>query len=88
MITAEPETRLFSVRNGLLLAIPLALALRGLDANPILVFLVSLVAIHPLAELMAEATEALAATLGPTLGGLLNASLNLAIGFYYLPPTG
>jgi len=72
------ESSLFSVRNLLLLAIPIALALRGLGASSVLVFLVSLVAIYPLAEVMAEATEALAETLGPTLGGLLNASLNNA----------
>ncbi len=65
-------------RVWLLLAIPLGLALRWFDASPILVFLVSLVAIYPLAEVMAEATEALAVTLGPTVGGLLNASLNNA----------
>jgi Ca2+:H+ antiporter len=75
---AEPHGSILSLRNGLLLAIPIALVLRWLDASPILVFLVSLVAIYPLAELMAEATEALAATLGPTIGGLLNASLNNA----------
>lgn len=74
----QPKASIFSLRNGLLLAIPAALVLRGLDANSILVFVVSLLAIYPLAELMAEATEALAATLGPTLGGLLNASLNNA----------
>lgn len=73
-----PEGSGFSVRNGLLLAIPIALAMRWLDASPSLVFLVSLVAIYPLAEIMAEATEALSATLGPTVGGLLNASLNNA----------
>jgi Ca2+:H+ antiporter len=66
------------LRIWLLLAIPSALALRWADASPILVFLVSLAAIYPLAELMAEATEALAVTLGPTIGGLLNASLNNA----------
>ncbi|HUL14317.1 MAG TPA: calcium/proton exchanger [Methylococcaceae bacterium] len=75
--TEDPASP-FSIRNGLLLAIPLALALRWFDANPILVFAASLVAIYPLAELMGEATEALAATLGPTIGGLLNASLNNA----------
>lgn len=75
---AAPEAKVLTVRNGLLLAVPAALALRWLDANPILVFLVSLAAIYPLAELMAEATEALADTLGPTVGGLLNASLNNA----------
>jgi Ca2+:H+ antiporter len=66
------------VKNWLLLAIPVALALRWFGANSILVFGASLVAIYPLAEVMAEATEALAETLGPTVGGLLNASLNNA----------
>ncbi len=66
------------LKNWLLLAIPVALALRWFDANSILIFAASLVAIYPLAEVMAEATEALAETLGPTVGGLLNASLNNA----------
>lgn len=66
------------IRIWLLLAIPIALGLRWFGANSILVFAASLVAIYPLAELMAEATEALAETLGPTVGGLLNASLNNA----------
>lgn len=67
-----------SIRDWLLLAVPIALALRWSDANPVVIFAVSLVAIYPLAELMGEATEALAVTLGPTIGGLLNASLNNA----------
>lgn len=66
------------LKNWLLLAIPVALALRWFGANSILIFAASLVAIYPLAEVMAEATEALAETLGPTVGGLLNASLNNA----------
>ncbi|BBL74282.1 calcium/proton exchanger [Methylomagnum ishizawai] len=75
---AEPAAKGISLQMWLLLAIPIALVLRWTDASPILVFLVSLVAIYPLAEIMAEATEALAVTLGPTVGGLLNASLNNA----------
>lgn len=75
---AEVVVSPFSIRTCLLLAIPIALALRWFDANPILVFAASLIAIYPLAELMGEATEALAATLGPTIGGLLNATLNNA----------
>ncbi|MGY6276333.1 calcium/proton exchanger [Methylomonas sp. MgM2] len=67
-----------SIRTWLLLAIPIALLLRWFDANPTLVFAVSLVAIYPLAELMGEATESLAVYLGPTIGGLLNATLNNA----------
>ena len=67
-----------SMRNWLLLAIPITLLLRWFDANPTLVFVVSLIAIYPLAELMGEATEALAVYMGPTIGGLLNATLNNA----------
>lgn len=76
--TTEPESPGFSLKYWLLLAVPVALALYFFHANSILVFAVSLVAIYPLAEMMAEATEALAETLGPTIGGLLNASLNNA----------
>jgi len=67
-----------SVTTWLLLAIPVALVLRWLDANSILVFAASLVAIYPLAEEMGEATESLAVYMGPTIGGLLNATLNNA----------
>jgi Ca2+:H+ antiporter len=62
----------------LLVFLPVALALDWLGFNPILVFLASALAIVPLAALMGDATEALAEHLGPTLGGLLNASLGNA----------
>jgi Ca2+:H+ antiporter len=62
----------------LLVFVPVALVLRFLDANPILVFAAAAVAVIPLAALMAEATEVFAEYLGPTLGGLLNASLGNA----------
>jgi Ca2+:H+ antiporter len=64
--------------NWLLLFIPVAIALDWFHANPTLVFAVSAVAIVPLAGLMGDATEALAEYLGPTLGGLLNATLGNA----------
>ena len=64
--------------NWLLALIPVALVLDGLEANPLFVFLASALAIVPLAKLMADATEVLALALGPTLGGLLNASLGNA----------
>jgi Ca2+:H+ antiporter len=64
--------------HWLLVFIPVAIALDWMGANPILVFLVSALAIVPLAELMGDATEALAGYLGPTLGGLLNATLGNA----------
>jgi Ca2+:H+ antiporter len=64
--------------NWLLVLIPVAIALDFLKFNPILVFLISALAIVPLARLMGDATEALAEYLGPTLGALLNATLGNA----------
>jgi Ca2+:H+ antiporter len=46
--------------------------------NPLIVFIASGLAMIPLAGLMGEATEALAAHTGPRLGGLLNATLGNA----------
>lgn len=62
----------------LLVLVPICLALRWLEASPVWIFITALGAIYALAELMADATEKLANTLGPTLGGLLNATLNNA----------
>src|ERR1700677_2379679 len=62
----------------LLILIPVAIGLSWARANPILVFLASALAIVPLAGLMGDATEALARFLGPTVGGLLNATLGNA----------
>ncbi len=63
-------------RLWLLLAVPLALGLEWQSAHPGLVFCASLVAIVPLVSLMGTATEHLAAKVGPTIGGLLNSTLN------------
>ncbi len=72
----------------LLAFIPVGIVLAWLDANPILVFAASALAIVPLAGLMGDATEALARFLGPSVGGLLNATLGNApeiiIGFFAL----
>jgi Ca2+:H+ antiporter len=64
--------------NWLLIFIPIGVGLNWIGANPILVFLASALAIVPLAGLMGDATEALAKFLGPTVGGLLNATLGNA----------
>src|SRR3974390_1968546 len=64
--------------NWLLVFIPIALGLDWFGAGPILVFAASALAIVPLAGLMGDATEALAKFLGPTVGGLLNATLGNA----------
>jgi Ca2+:H+ antiporter len=64
--------------NWLLVFVPVAMGLNWFGASPILVFAASALSIIPLADLMGSATEALSRTLGETLGGLLNASLNNA----------
>jgi Ca2+:H+ antiporter len=64
--------------NWLLVFIPIGVGLDWFRANPILVFLTSALAIVPLAGLMGDATEVLARFLGPTVGGLLNATLGNA----------
>jgi len=60
----------------LLAAVPLALGLAWREAPPLAVFVAALVAIVPLVGLIGDSTERLAARLGPTLGGLLNSTLN------------
>lgn len=64
--------------NLLLVCIPIALALDWYHASPITVFLVSALAIIPLADLMGRATEQLSNYVGATIGGLLSASLGNA----------
>jgi Ca2+:H+ antiporter len=64
--------------NVLLLFIPVALILNRAHAHPSLVFLTAALAIVPLAKAMGDATETLAGMLGPTRGGLLNATLGNA----------
>ncbi|MFM7206499.1 MAG: calcium/proton exchanger [Planctomycetaceae bacterium] len=60
----------------LLVAVPLALGLAWRGAPSVAVFAAALVSIVPLVGLIGDATERIAARLGPTLGGLLNSTLN------------
>ncbi len=62
----------------LLLAVPVSWVLAWLAAPPLAVFLVSGLAVVPLAAEMGEATESLARRAGPTLGGFLNATFGNA----------
>ncbi|MSR56382.1 MAG: calcium/proton exchanger [Planctomycetaceae bacterium] len=64
--------------NYFLVFLPIALALRWFEADPLLIFVASALAVMPLSEQMGDATEVLARYLGPTKGSLLNASLNNA----------
>ena len=67
-----------SLFSALYLALPAALLLHYLKAGDTWVFVCSGLAIIPLAGVMGKATEHLAARLGESLGGLLNASFGNA----------
>lgn len=64
--------------DALLVLIPVALALDHLGVDRAWVFLVSALAIVPLAGLIGRATEQLSERTGPAVGGLLNATFGNA----------
>jgi len=64
--------------NLLLIFVPLAIVGETLGWSPTLVFTASALGVIPLAGLIGEATEELAAHTGPRVGGLLNATLGNA----------
>ncbi|MBI4539957.1 MAG: calcium/proton exchanger [Gemmatimonadetes bacterium] len=73
--------KLFSSENlllALLAFVPLAIVLEYLHAGAVAVFIVSSLAIIPLAGLMGRSTEHLAESLGEGIGGLLNATFGNA----------
>lgn len=73
---------------GLLVFTPVAIAANYLHASPLAIFLLSALAIVPLAKYIGDSTEELAARTNPALGGLLNATFGnateLIIGFFAL----
>ncbi|GIV66574.1 MAG: calcium/proton exchanger [Chloroflexota bacterium] len=62
----------------LLLAIPVSILSKLFHWQPLWIFGLSAIAVIPLASLIGESTEALAAYTGPKIGGLLNATLGNA----------
>lgn len=64
--------------RAFLVFVPVALAMRWLDAPPGWQFAAALVSLIPLAALMGEATEHLTHHAGPGIGGLLNATFGNA----------
>jgi Ca2+:H+ antiporter len=62
----------------MLIFVPVCLILSALDANPVIVFATAGFAIVPLAAWIANFTEAISTRIGPTLGGLLNATFGNA----------
>jgi Ca2+:H+ antiporter len=63
---------------ALLIFIPATLIAEFSHAAPIVVFILSAIAIIPLAKYIGEATEELAVYVGPALGGILNATFGNA----------
>ena len=75
--------------NYLLIFIPIAIWLYYFTkADPLLIFAAAAITIVPLSKIVGNATETLAGYLGPSLGGLLNASMGnapeLIIGIFAL----
>jgi Ca2+:H+ antiporter len=69
-----PKPRL----SWLLVFVPIAIVLEIIHGNEVAIFIISGLAILPLAGLMGHATEELAARAGSQLGGLLNATFGNA----------
>lgn len=65
--------------NVFLVFVPLGIVAGALDWDPTWIFILNFLAIVPLAGLLAFATEELAAKLGQTIGGLLNATFGNAV---------
>ena len=65
--------------NVLLVFVPVGIVAGAMGWNPTLVFVLNFLAIMPLASLLSFATEELAAKLGQTIGGLLNATFGNAV---------
>ncbi len=66
------------ILNALIVFAPLSVILRGLGASDSAVFASAALAIIPLAKLLGDATETLAAHYNPTAGAFLNATLGNA----------
>lgn len=65
--------------NVLLVFVPIGIVAGVLEWHPATIFVLNFLAIVPLASLLSFATEGLAASLGQTLGGLLNATFGNAV---------
>ena len=76
------------VLDVMLAAVPIAFILHFVSVPPVVMFLVAALAIVPLAAVLGESTEALSEHTGPTIGGLLNATMGnateLIIAFFML----
>ena len=70
---------LASYFNVFLVFVPVGIAVQFINVSPTIVFAMNAIAIVPLAGLLAHATEAVASTLGDTIGALLNVTFGNAV---------
>lgn len=79
MALSTPQmTRKGTILLFMLAFIPIAIVAEWLHLNPMLVFIAAGLAIVPLAAWIANSTEGIAEVVGPSLGGLLNATFGNA----------
>ncbi|MCJ1380644.1 hypothetical protein MMC17_003752 [Xylographa soralifera] len=73
------EILLSSVMNILLVFVPVGIAVNFAGVNPTVVFALNAIAIIPLAGLLSHATEAVASSMGDTVGALMNVTFGNAV---------
>ena len=75
--------------NLLLVFVPVGIAVNFAGVSPTVVFALNAIAIIPLAGLLSHATEAVASSMGDTVGALMNVTFGNAVELIILsvPPT-
>ncbi|MCJ1391876.1 hypothetical protein MMC18_004743 [Xylographa bjoerkii] len=73
------EILLSSVMNILLIFVPVGIAVNFAGVSPTVVFALNAIAIIPLAGLLSHATEAVASSMGDTVGALMNVTFGNAV---------
>ena len=65
--------------NILLIFVPVGIAVNFASISPTIVFAVNAIAIIPLAGLLSHGTESVAASMGDTIGALMNVTFGNAV---------
>ena len=73
------EILLSSIMNILLIFVPVGIAVNFASISPTIVFAMNAIAIIPLAGLLSHATESVAASMGDTIGALMNVTFGNAV---------
>ena len=68
-----------SYSNALLVFVPVGIACKAAGVDPTVVFAMNAIAIVPLAGLLSQATESVAAEMGDTVGALMNVTFGNAV---------